>query len=233
MSITFDNPTLTEAQLTMLRDCLVDEHTVTVADNSRTKAGATAIRDICRRMDVEYVRLHRNPYTGRDPSRSHAEALRAAARHLRRLCSVEVLGFLDHDIFPTNGTSVLSHMAGHDAYGTRTPGRGCWYLWPGLLFVRPEVWPPRSLDFAPVHGRGDTGCALYFSRFHHHPEDRIAFTHSHHEPINVGDRELLLEWHDTWIHTLNGSYWKSAARKEDLVIEALQGFGLRTGDGPS
>lgn len=229
LTIAFGNPKFTAAQLQMLRDCLLDEHTVTVADNSPVEADAAAIRETCRSMGVEYLRLHRNPYTGNDPSRSHAEAVRAALRHLHRrnrFAATRVLGLLDHDIFPTTGTTVMDRMHDHVAYGTRRTGTDCWYLWPGLLFLDLATFPVETLDLSPVLGRGDTGCAMYFRHLHAVADEQCAFTNAYWEPAVLTDGEVTLEWHDSWIHALNGSYWKAAVNKDDAIVEALQQHGL-------
>jgi GT2 family glycosyltransferase len=226
VTIAFDNPRLTRAQLAMLRDCLIEPKSVTVADNSPSRRNRRLIRKLCAEFGAEYYPLPHNPFTGRDPSRSHAEALNHVCRHLRDLEDVEILGFLDHDVFPTESTRVLDHIAGHSAYGVLKHGEGCWYLWPGLVFLRLTDFVGRQLDFHPVRNRGDTGSTIYFTNLRYMQPDRIATCSSTTHEDSSGASRVVYERHDGWIHTINGSRWREEPNKDDAVLDFLRHHGL-------
>jgi len=227
VSVAFNNPTIVDAQVRMIECSLAEEYTLTIADNSSARPARSAIRALCASRGIDYFPLPRNPYTGRDASRSHAEALNYVARHLPGLAEAAVVGFLDHDVFPTEGVAITNRIGPAGFYGRRKEGRDCWYLWPGLIFVRTGQVPLRSLDFRPVKDRGDTGAGIYFDIYQDLDPDSVTFCESTDRAEDIDGHRIDFEMHDEWIHTANGSYWKAQQNKDRKVVALLERNGLR------
>lgn len=227
VTVAFNNPLVIALQDDHLQANLTDRYRWTVADNSPRRDARCALRNVCRERGIPYVRLPRNPYTGRDPSRSHAEALNYVTRRYAAELPAPVVGFLDHDVFPMRPTSVVERMGAAVVYGRAQERAGVSYLWPGLLFVRPDGIDLRALDFHPWQG-GDTGAGLYPTLLRRLRPDQVTLTgtESHRFRKDTERYEIF----DDWVHTMNASYWKEAAPKEAEVVELLKRIAVRGSD---
>lgn len=223
----FNNPVVVGLQDDLLRANLTDRYHWTVADNSSDRAARRSLRELCRARGIPYVGLPRSPFTGRDPSRSHAEALNFVARHLAGAVGAEVVGFLDHDVFPMRPTSVVERMGPAVAYGRPQERAGTPYLWPGLLFLRVNAVDLRRCDFHPWQG-GDTGAGLYPLVYRGLRPEQMTLTTSESHPLR-GDGTERYEIFDDWVHTMNASYWKPVAPKEDIVVDLLARIAIAEG----
>jgi hypothetical protein len=219
-TIAFNNPRMIELQATWIPRNVADSHVWTVADNSSRRRCRRAIRAICRTHGVCYLPLPANPYTRRDPSRSHAEALNFVARRWANRPGSPVVGFLDHDVFPVRRSHICEGVGSAIAYGREQQRGEVWYLWPGLLFLRADRIDLSSLDFHPWAG-GDTGAGLAQAIYAHHERDRIRVMREETDLIDAegDDRYQQL---DDWVHTENGSYWREAPSKDERVMGLLE-----------
>lgn len=227
ITVAFNNPVVISLQDDYLRANFTDHHHWIVADNSSKRRARRSLRNVCRDRGIPYVRLPRNPYTGRDPSRSHAEALNYITRHYAAELTASVVGFLDHDVFPMRPTSVVERMGDAVAYGRAQERAGVPYLWPGLLFIRPDGIDLRGLDFHPWQG-GDTGAGLYPTLLRQLRPNQVALTGT--ESHRFRDDTERYEIFDDWVHTMNASYWKEASPKEAEIVELLKRIAVRGSD---
>lgn len=220
ITVAFNNAAAIEAQARLLAQNFADPYLHVVVDNSPDPAARRAIRDVCTRLSTEYLRLPRNPFTGRDPSFSHGEALNYSVSHMRRLDRSPAVGFLDHDVFPVARHSVLAILEGARAYGRRQNMTEGWYLWPGLCFFKRGAVDLADLDFRPLRGKGDTGARLYERDLKHWSASDVVFT-------KQGELELAkeqlpsIECHDGWAHTTSASGWRGKGTMQFDAIGAL------------
>lgn len=221
VTVAFNNALVIDTQARLLRKWLTYPFRLVVVDNSPDRASRRAIRAVCLANSVEYLGLPRNPYTGRDPSFSHAEALNYTVRHLGGIDSGVAVGFLDHDVFPTAEVSLLEILGSTKAYGRQQTMEDGWYLWPGLMFLRTDSVDIRSLDFSPLRGRGDTGARLSEVLRHWSAND-VRFTQSSVGEIEIDGRSEAYELHDAWAHSLSASGWRGAGTERNALVHALR-----------
>ncbi|TBT83132.1 hypothetical protein ET989_12615 [Propioniciclava sinopodophylli] len=220
VTIAFENALAIQVQADSLHRNLRDDFRYIVVDNSRTWAGRRSIAEICRLNGIEYRLLRRNPYTGRDPSFSHAEALNHSIRHLPRLAQSTVVGLLDHDAFLMESFSLFASLGVAAAYGRGQKWEGGPYLWPGLAFYRTDAFDLRNLDFRPVRGRGDTG-ARTCKAFTNWDEEVVLTTESTEELV-AGGSTYMVERHGPWIHARSASGWRNTAHDPNGALLAVR-----------
>jgi len=223
ITIAFNNELVIRLQCDTFHRHISDRYHWTVADNSPSRSCRRALRSFCRDNGVAYLPLPRNPYTGRDPSRSHAEALNYVVRHYAGATGAPVLGLLDHDVFPTAPSSPVSRLGAAAAYGRERVEQGTRYLWPGLLFLSRSAVDVAGLDFRPgPPGSGaDTGAGLAKSLFNSEAEHVIVLMSDRAFRLRSTDDEHY-EMFDDWLHMVNASYWKTVSPKEADIVRLLQ-----------
>ncbi|TPL05235.1 MULTISPECIES: hypothetical protein [unclassified Mesorhizobium] len=177
-----------------------------IADNSSNLSARTAIRDICASAGLAYIPLPANPWVGRraDGSKSHGFALNWVWANVVLANSPSMVGFLDHDIFPTEKADPfrlleLATVAG----AVRTAPGGRWYLWPGFAFFHLGKLPTDRLNFGKDWLDGfDTG-GLNWGRLYQYLNDVDVCAASHEQlPIanDVTIDDALFERIDNWLH---------------------------------
>jgi hypothetical protein len=167
VTIAFNNVAILEKQYTYLKENLEDKFDYFIADNSSDKNKAEEIKSFCAANNISYIKIPCNPLTGVRASGSHGIALNWAYRNIIGKYKPTYFGFLDHDIFPLQKTSVLEKMRG-GYYGIiRMRFAPYWYFWPGFSFFEYAQFKKYRFDFSPHHaGKNgltflDTGGANY------------------------------------------------------------------------
>jgi glycosyl transferase family 2 len=211
-TVAFNQPWLVEEQIRLLAKHLRDPYRLTVFDNSTDPQAAKKIHAVC--QEVEYERL---------PGGDHHVALNAAAAALRG--SAPYIGFLDHDVFPTKPTRIISLIkkTGFYGVGQQHPASGRLYLWPGFCFFSTTWLGDRPLDFSGIRdgdprNDGDTGSNLWplFT-----DEDWRMFYRAQHyyrpirEPDSFGLQSWGVEYIGDWLHLSNGSNWMTIPRPQE------------------
>ncbi len=161
-TIAFNVPWAIEAQIRLIGKYLTDDHTLSVYDNSTDMVAGYQIKLLCADQGIRYVgvpSIHR----GRD---SHGRGLRHACEDLMNR-QAPVIAFLDHDIFPTEPTSLLDLVkpCGFFGVGQFHDASGSTYLWPGFCAFDRAWLNGRHPDFGFIKGdlpglNGDTGSLL-------------------------------------------------------------------------
>lgn len=119
-----------------------------VVDNSSDRSARTAHEDLCRKRNVPYLPLPRNPEWS--PNRSHGIAINWVWFNVVRHAGLDVAGFIDHDCIPIASLDLRSRLAGLDAYGMRGASLthpDAWNLWAGYCFLRPSAAEGLAVDF--------------------------------------------------------------------------------------
>jgi hypothetical protein len=158
VTVAFTNTNVIREQHRLLSKYTVGDHCWIVVDNSPNRAAARRVRHTCRELAIAYWRIPVNPHTGVDPSRSHALALDLAWRFLLEPRDSEVVGFLDHDVFPIESFDPAAYVSEQPVWGRLIDVDGHWYVWPGLLFARTDHARRYGVDFSLSPGH-DTGSA--------------------------------------------------------------------------
>lgn len=195
-----------------------------VADNSATTAGAEAIRRVAAREAAAYVRLPTNPWTRRNPSRSHGAAMNYVWHHLLKPGRPARFGFLDHDLFPTapdDPFAVLDEVAW---YGDLRHAGTRWFLWAGYCFFRYDAVADVPLDFGLDWFAGlDTGGANWEHLYHDVDPERLPQRPIRTVPAWEGadPAQACLEWRGTWLHEVGFGDDRSHRREKRAAVKAL------------
>lgn len=163
-TIACDTPWVVEAQIRLFTKNLRDDFQLSVYDNSHDMKAAWDIERLCADAGTRYVRvpLAEGVHHMSRPhlQRLHEHALRHACEDLLNR-QAPVIGFLDHDVFPTRPTSLLALVEpqGFFGIGQRHPDSGLIYLWPGFVAFNRQWLNGRRPDFGCLE-HGDTGSKL-------------------------------------------------------------------------
>lgn len=174
-----------------------------IADNSPDSERADAIAEVARREGCLYLRLPPNPWTRRNPSRSHGLAMNWVWRRIIRPAAPLAFGFLDADLFPTAPDDPFAPLEAHAFYGDQRPGDDRWFLWAGYCFYRHAAVAGEPLDFGLDWFAGlDTGGANWDVLYRH--IDPTSLPRRPIEPVaalpGVALREAYFEWRGSWLH---------------------------------
>ena len=146
ITISFNDPQVIEWQIKLIARNVSGAVQV-VADNSTNLAARGAI---CTAAGVAFVPVPANPWTRRelDGGKSHGYALNWAWRNIVLANRPSMIGFLDHDIFPTATTNPFRMLDRAAVAGlVRKAPDGRWYLWPGFAFFNLARLPTDRLNF--------------------------------------------------------------------------------------
>ena len=163
-AIVSDHTWVVSEQIRLFDKHLTDDYELSIYDNSRDVKAAWDIEQLCARTSTRYVRvpLAEGVHHMSKPhlQRLHEHALRHACDDLLNR-QAPVIGFLDHDVFPTQQTSILALVepCGFYGVGQRHPDTGGIYLWPGFVFFSRSWLDGRRPDFGCLE-HGDTGSKL-------------------------------------------------------------------------
>lgn len=244
VTIAFNNPFLIEYQIKLLKKNLSDTYFHIIADNSSNPDAKKKIEEICNKLCAYYVDLPLNPFKR---NKSHGAAMHWVYKNILRKRKAEFFGFLDHDIFPTEPTSLLKKL-NKGFYSrvmhTYTP-KGFineindtwpyWSLWAGFYFIKSDLLSKQniySFNFFPRSvkegGYLDTGGGLWdplFSKIPYPGKMADFKQFKFRETINGNVQTDYYEMFDDWIHFVNISNWYETPdieMKKAFVINKLE-----------
>lgn len=224
ITVAFNNPQILEWQLSLCKKFIRDKYIHIILDNSSDNNARGKNKQICLRHNIQYIPLPNNPWSGIHNSRSHGISLDWAVKNIIPLFSVKVVGFLDHDIFPVKEQCILSSMEDKLCMGVRQVRGKCWYLWPGFLFIAKDVITKnRNFSMLPT-SYTDTGGALWKILFSKICSDEVKFIDEKEYILREGCVKQSSSCYllGDWLHSVNASYWKKCAPKEDSIKNILQ-----------
>lgn len=174
-----------------------------VIDNSPDDGAANRNQCLCHNRGIHYFRLPPNPWTGRNPSRSHGLAMNWSWHHLLRPAQPSAFGFIDHDLLPLEPSDPFAQLASLPCWGDKRWAGSRWFLWAGFCFYRWDAVHHLPLDFGLDWFAGlDTGGANWEVLYRHlNPAtlpDRIIERQT--AVPGVSTDEEYFERRDTWIH---------------------------------
>ncbi|MBI5114826.1 MAG: hypothetical protein HZA68_22930 [Rhodovulum sp.] len=174
-----------------------------LVDNSPTDEVAVRICRVAEAEGARYLRLPRNPWTGKSPSRSHGLALNWTWHNLIRPAAPHAFGFIDDDLFPTAHDDPFAPLAEQDVYGQVRRIGERWFLWAGFCMFRFDKVAALPLDFGQDWFIGlDTGGGNWeplYSRI-----DLAALREAETRFVPFRDDLAVadgpLQWVGTWLH---------------------------------
>lgn len=244
LTIAFNESSLIEDQIILLKKFVIDPFDHVVVDNSTDRTARLAIKEICQTHGVGYAGVPlTNPF---QKSKSHAAAMHWAYYQLVRKSKARVVGFLDHDIFPLKPYSILDKIR-NGIYGrvmyTYSPSgyleeiiqeSPYWVLWAGFCFFEKRLLKgpfPWSFNFFSKHFPGgyflDTGGGLWnkvYSKMSY-PGPLASYDNKRISDPREGVYNQIFEFIDSsWIHFVNLSNWNSKQdikAKKEIFLEIL------------
>jgi hypothetical protein len=146
-----------------------------VMDNSTRATARQAHASICDKYSVRYFALPYNPEWS--PNRSHGIAMNWIWRNICRWLEPDLVGWIDHDCFPTCPIDLPRLIGDRVAYGSFRASpttAGAFYLWAGYCFFRHSAAASRTIDFKPRIDLGlDTGGGNWPNFLRHLPDDQL------------------------------------------------------------
>lgn len=223
ITVAFNNAQVLDWQLALCKRFIEDEYLHVILDNSSSLGVRRKNKSICVHHGVAYISLPPNPWTDIHNSRSHGIALDWAFRHVVPQYSFQVLGLLDHDVFPVKRHSLLTDMNDKLYMGVLQERTKLWYLWPGLFFVRSSALDLDNFSMLPT-GKADTGGALWEKVFRHMDRKEVFFWEERECRLREGASRQSAFYYQIgpWIHTVNASYWDACAPKEKGILHFLR-----------
>lgn len=219
-TVAFNEPWFVELQHQQLQKHLKDDFVYCVVDNSSNRIACFRIKKYCQKHAISYVRIAHNPYTGKDPSRSHAYALNHIFQRNQDDHTINRFGVLDHDIFPFRNSQPGQMLLQQKAFGLKQQRDQLVYLWPGYMFFDTSTFAGELINCMPSE-RGDTAAQL--GRYL--PQDMKFATQEHRKFFDHGSAQAdSMELIDkNWIHLINGSDWAGVgmAEKKQKLIDIL------------
>lgn len=235
VTIAFNNPTVIEYQIRLLKVFMKDPYHYTVADNSNNDDRSNRIREICRRENVPYMKLPSCPYCKipGEGSNAHGASLNYIYRNFFLKRKAKFCGFLDHDIFPVQNIEIIPILKKQHFYGWMHNMNQIKYRWSGLCFFQFDFLKKNHVDFRPLWDMGgDTGAANYHSLYR--PYLKKIANYQLLECV----RKQLWQGNDVqgdmysvigekWLHMNNASEWKKVDgfhKKELRIYQMLDEF---------
>jgi hypothetical protein len=202
VTIAFNDPDAVGWQVRLIRELVVrDRHLI--ADNSSDDASAVENARIARDGECLYLRLPPNPWTARNPSRSHGLAMNWVWQRILKPAAPAAFGFLDADIFPTAACDPFAPLAEHPFCGDKRWAGQRWFLWAGYCFFRFAAVAEKPLDFGLDWFVGlDTGGANW-DVLYRHADPRTVPERPISEVAALPDvpwREAYFERRGDWLH---------------------------------
>jgi len=205
ITVSFNDPQVIEWQTRLIAKN-VPEAIHIVADNSTDPTARDAIRDICAAAGVAFVAVAANPWIGREKEggKSHGYALNWVWNNIVLANRPSMVGFLDHDIFPTAKTDPFRMLDQATVAGlVRTAPNERWYLWPGFAFFNFGRLRTHRLNFGRDWLDGfDTG-GLNWRCLYRKLSDQDLCPADHERiavAAGVAMDEALFERIDGWLH---------------------------------
>lgn len=205
VTISFNDPQVIEWQTRLIARNV--PHAVhIVADNSTDLTASSAIGNICSAAGVAFAAVPANPWTRReqDGGKSHGYALNWVWRNIVLANRPSMVGFLDHDIFPTTKTDPFRMLDRAAVAGlVRTAPGERWYLWPGFAFFNLGRLRTDRLNFGRDWLDGfDTG-GLNWRRLYRTLSDADLCAADYERitvAADVAMDDALFERIDSWLH---------------------------------
>ena len=197
-----------------------------VADNSVDEASARENRSACTTSGAAYIRLPTNPWTAKNPSRSHGTALNWVWRHVLQPAGPAVFGFLDQDLFPTQRCDPFEPLSRVAFHGDLRWAGPRWFLWAGYCFFQYNAVSGKPLDFGLDWFAGlDTGGANWEVLYRHVDPNSLP-----QRPITgfaalpgIELRKAYCEWRGDWLHEVGLDGDPSLkAKKRQAVLQLLE-----------
>ena len=223
VTVAFEDAEAVALQARLVRD-LVPADLHLVADNSPTTAGAGRIRAAAAREGAAYLRLPHNPWTGRNPSRSHGAAMNYVWIHVLRPGRPDRFGFLDQDLFPTKPDDPFAPLDRVEWFGDIRRAGTRWFLWAGWCFFRFAAVADRPLDFGLDWFAGlDTGGANWDVLYRHADPERLPRRPVVTVPAWPGAdvSRACLEWRGAWLHEVGFGDDRSARHEKRAAVKAI------------
>ncbi|MDD1747444.1 MAG: hypothetical protein LUQ16_06760 [Methanomassiliicoccales archaeon] len=235
--VAFNNVELLRYQRELLSLNLKDPHLYVVLDNSSEPGSRDEILRFCKEAGLTYIRCPENPFSS--PSWSHAMVLEWFIKYFVVPKKVRYFGFIDHDMFPLRQTSILAFLRRQPVYGALAipkEGSEVWYLWAGFCFFDFDRLPTKKLDFMPGNNRKtgyletDSGGSNWGDLYSKLDRGSLALNERRRVRFRTVEdivQSDYLDYHDDWVHTLNGSYWQPIKDREGkgaYVRELLEGL---------
>ena len=225
-TIAFNNAQVIELHNRYVAKYLKGNVTHIVIDNSSDALQAEKICEVCKSTNTPYLRLHKNRMGIFSGSYSHAAAVNWTYRHIVLSRQPFGCGFIDHDIFP------VAPLHDKPVYGAKRVRGEAWYLSAIISFYRLDYLKGRRFDFMPVTVNGaylDSGGSNWNNIYSTVDESDINVVSERTEPFRDGNQrhQDLIELFDDdkWVHTINGSYWKTIdVVKEDFIPDIISRF---------
>jgi hypothetical protein len=247
LTIAFNEASLIEQQIVLLKKFIEDPFDHIIVDNSSDLGVRKSIRLICQTQGVGYTGVPlSNPYR---ENKSHAAAMHWAYYQLVRKSNARVFGFLDHDIFPLSTYSILArinngiygrvmHAYSKDSYQDQISEEvPFWSLWAGFCFFEKNLvkgFFPWSLNFFSKHFPDgyflDTGGGLWNELYSKipYPGSLASYEVKQISDDAEGIQNQSFEFLDnTWIHFVSLSNWRAIndiegkkAKLEEILTQA-------------
>lgn len=221
LTIAFADAQCLDLQLRLTRG-LVRHDLHIVADNSVSEAAARENRQVCAAHGAAYVRLPANPWTVKNPSRSHGAALNWMWHNVLKPAAPAAFGFLDQDLFPTQPCDPFEPLEGAAFYGDLRWAGARWFLWAGYCFFRFDAVCHEPLDFGLDWFAGlDTGGAnwdvLYRGVDPNAVPQRPITAFAVLPGIEIG--QAYCEWRGSWLHEvgLDGDLALKAEKRKAVL----------------
>ena len=204
VTVAFDDPEAIAWQSRLVRK-FVDTERHLVADNSARDRMARAICRVAEAQGCDYVRLPPNPWTGKNPSRSHGLAMNWIWQRIIRVAEPEAFGFLDADMFPTAACDPFTPLEKHDFYGDKRWAGNRWFLWAGYCFFSFAKIADKPLDFGLDWFIGlDTGGGNWEVLYRHIDPATLPDRLIRHVAAlsDLDPAEAGFEWRGDWLHEI-------------------------------
>lgn len=203
VTIAFNDPEIVDWHLRLIaKHAARDAHVV--FDNSSDEAAASKLQSVTHGYGVDYIRLPRNPWVGsRHFSRSHGAAMNWAWRNVLKPGQPSAIGFIDHDIMPTEACDPFAELVRQPLAGDKRRRDDKWYLWAGYSFFRFETLANIDVDFGVDWSMNlDTGggnwAQLYRmidpASINERPVERVSIL----PDADISD--CYIQWHGSWLH---------------------------------
>ncbi len=228
ISVAFNNLQVIQHQIRLVKKYIQDQpYTHIIVDNSSDPNKRKQIQALCHRKGITYISAPpiRLPLR---PSYSHGAVLNWIYKHIVQTRRPAYFAFIDHDIFPTTAYSFIEKMGTQPFYGAKVQRGNAWYLWAGFCCFNRAYVQDKKLNFFPAIVNGeylDTGGSNYAVLYQSADQHQLRFTLPREEQqLRAGSdyhADFIHLYDAAWLHTINGSYWKQVASKDDIIERIL------------
>ncbi|MCX6754456.1 MAG: hypothetical protein NTU81_01340 [Candidatus Nomurabacteria bacterium] len=226
ITIAFNNIEILKTQYIYIKNNLQDDFIYMIADNSSVQNISNEIKKYCKDNKIPYVKLPPNPYN--NPSKSHGMALNWTYKNIVKTYEPVLFGFIDHDIFPYQKTSIISSI-NSGIFGLIQVRNEKWYLWPGFCFYKYIGLKTIKINFMPKKGL-DTGGANYYTLYKNINKDLLIKipqiyidinTNTEVKGINDTNTANTVECIGDWLHLMRVSNWNNKNNNKIHSVEEI------------